>query len=148
VVLDKTLESPLDCKETTPVNPKGNQPEYSSKGLMLKLQYFGHLMQRANSLEQTPMLGKTTLTMQTFVSKVMSLLFNILFRFVKTFLSRSKCLLISWLQSPSALICSPIKYNLSLFPLFLLLFMFKIYLFFQLKDNCFIMLCWFCQTST
>ena len=57
VVLDKTLESPLDCKEITPVNPKGNQPEHSSKGLMLKLQYFGHLMQRANSLEQTPMLG-------------------------------------------------------------------------------------------
>ena len=57
VVLDKTLESPLDCKEITPVNPKGNQPEYSLKGLMLKLQYFGHLMQRANSLEQTPMLG-------------------------------------------------------------------------------------------
>ena len=57
MVLDKTLESPLDCKEITPVNPKGNQPEYSLKGLMLKLQYFGHLMQRANSLEQTPMLG-------------------------------------------------------------------------------------------
>ena len=63
--------------------------------------------------------GKTIdLTRQTFVGNVMSLLFNILFRFVKTFLSRSKCLLISWLQSPSALICSPIKYNLSLFPLF------------------------------
>ena len=44
VVLEKTLESPLDCKEITPVNPKGNQPEYSLKGLMLKLQYFGHLM--------------------------------------------------------------------------------------------------------
>ena len=49
-------------------------------------------------------IGKTTLTMQTFVSKVMSLLFNMLFRFVKAFLSRSKCLLISWLHSPSALI--------------------------------------------
>ena len=57
MVLDKTLESPLDCKEITPVNPKGNQPEYSLKGLMLKLQYFGHLMQRANSLEKTLMLG-------------------------------------------------------------------------------------------
>ena len=51
VVLDKTLESPWDYKEIEPVNPKGNQPWYSLKGLMLKLklQYFGHLMGRANS---------------------------------------------------------------------------------------------------
>ena len=60
MVLEKTLESPLDCKEMKPVSPKGNQPEYSLEGLMLKLkpQYFGHLMQRANSLEKTLMLGK------------------------------------------------------------------------------------------
>ena len=59
VILEKTLESPLDCKEITPVNPKGSQPpEYSLEGLMLKLQYFGHLMRRANSLEKTLMLGK------------------------------------------------------------------------------------------
>ena len=47
MVLEKTLESPLDCKEIRPVNPKRNQSEYSLKGLMLKLkhQYFGHLMQ-------------------------------------------------------------------------------------------------------
>ena len=51
-------ESPLDCKEIRPVNPKGNQPEYSLEGLMLRLQHFGHLMQRANSLEKTLMLGK------------------------------------------------------------------------------------------
>ena len=46
VVLEKTLKSPLDCKEIKPVNPKGNQHEYPSEGLMrkLKLQYFGHLM--------------------------------------------------------------------------------------------------------
>ena len=46
VVLEKTLESPLDCKEIQPVHPKGNQSEYSLEGLMLKvkLQYFGHLM--------------------------------------------------------------------------------------------------------
>ena len=46
VVLEKTLESPLDCKEINPVNPKGNQSEYSLEGLMLKLklQYFVHLM--------------------------------------------------------------------------------------------------------
>ena len=51
----------MDNKEIKPVNPKGNHPEYSSEGLMLKLklQYFGHLMQRANSLKKTLMLGKT-----------------------------------------------------------------------------------------
>ena len=60
VVLEKTLESPLDCKEIQPVHPKGNQSEYLLEGLMLKLklQYFGHLIRRANSLEKTPMLGK------------------------------------------------------------------------------------------
>ena len=58
MVLEKTLESPLDCKEIQPVNPRGNQPEYSLEGLKLKPQYFGHLMQRADSLEKTLMLGK------------------------------------------------------------------------------------------
>jgi len=60
VVLEKTLESPLDFKEIQPVHPKGNQPEYALEGLMLKLnfQYFGHLMRRADSLEKTLMLGK------------------------------------------------------------------------------------------
>ena len=60
VVLEKTLESPLDCKEMKPVSPKGNQPEYSLEGLMLKLklQYFGHLTRRTDSLEKTWMLGK------------------------------------------------------------------------------------------
>ena len=60
MVLEKTLESPLDCKEVKPVNPKEVSPEYSLEGLMLKLklQYFGHLMQRADSFEKTPMLGK------------------------------------------------------------------------------------------
>ena len=54
------LENPLDCKEIKPVNPKGNQPEYSLEGLILKLklQYFGHLMQRTDSFERTLMLGK------------------------------------------------------------------------------------------
>ena len=53
------LESPLDCKEITPVHPKGNQSKYPLDGLMLKLkcQYFGHLMQRTDSLEKTLMLG-------------------------------------------------------------------------------------------
>ena len=57
MVLEKTLESPLDCKEIQPVHPKG---ECSLEGLMLKLklQYFGHLMRRADSFEKTLMLGK------------------------------------------------------------------------------------------
>ena len=60
VVLEKTLESPLDCKEIKSVNPKGNQPCISLEGLMLKLklQYFSHLMERTNSLEKPLMLGK------------------------------------------------------------------------------------------
>ena len=60
VVLEKTLESPLDCKEVQPIHPKGYQPGCSLEGMMLKLklQYFGHLMQRADSLEKTLMLGK------------------------------------------------------------------------------------------
>ena len=60
VVLEKTLESPLDWKEIQPVHPKGDSPGCSWEGLMLKLklQYFGHLMQRADSFEKTLMLGK------------------------------------------------------------------------------------------
>ena len=75
MVLEKTLENPLDFKEIKPVNPmripwtsrRSNQSilkeinsEYSLEGLilMLKLQYFGHLMRRAHSLEDTLMLGK------------------------------------------------------------------------------------------
>ena len=62
VVLEKTLDkSSLDCKEIKPVHPKVHpkiSPEYSLEGLMLKLQSFGHLMQRANSLEKTLLLGK------------------------------------------------------------------------------------------
>ena len=58
MVLEKTLESPLDCKEIQSILKEIN-PENSLEGLMLKLQYFGHLMQRADSVEKTPMLGKT-----------------------------------------------------------------------------------------
>ena len=58
-VLEKTLESPLDCKEIQTVHPKGDQSWVFLEGLMLKLQYFGHLMRRADSLEKTLMLGKT-----------------------------------------------------------------------------------------
>ena len=61
MVLKKTLESPLDCKEIKPVYPEEISPEYPLEGLMLKLkvQYFGHPMQRIDSLEKTLMLGKT-----------------------------------------------------------------------------------------
>ena len=54
-----TLESPLDCKEIQPVHSEGDQPRISLEGKMLKLklQYFGHLMQRVESLEKTLMLG-------------------------------------------------------------------------------------------
>ena len=68
MVLEKTLESPLDCKEIQPVHPKGDQSwifigrtEWMLKDwtmLKLKLQYFGHLIWRADSLEKTPTLGK------------------------------------------------------------------------------------------
>ena len=58
MVLEKTLESPLDCKEIQPVHPKGDQ-SWMFIGLMLKLKYFGHLMRRVDSLEKTLMLGGT-----------------------------------------------------------------------------------------
>ena len=60
-MLEKTLESPLDCKEIKPVNStlKEINTEYSLEGLMLKLQYFGHLMQKTDSLEKTLILRKT-----------------------------------------------------------------------------------------
>ena len=59
VVLEKTLESPLDCKEIQPVHPKGDQSWVFIEGLMLKLklQYFGHLMWKVDSLEKSLMLG-------------------------------------------------------------------------------------------
>ena len=58
MVLEKTLESPLDCKEIQPVHSEGDQPWDFLEGLMLKLklQYFGHLMRRVDSLEKTLML--------------------------------------------------------------------------------------------
>ena len=60
MVLERTLESPLNCKEIQPVHPKGNQSWVFIGRLMLKLrlQYFGHLMRRADSFEKILMLGK------------------------------------------------------------------------------------------
>ena len=59
MVLEKTLESPLDCKEIQPVHSEGDQPWDFLEGMMLKLklQYFGHLMRKIDSLEKTLMLG-------------------------------------------------------------------------------------------
>ena len=59
MVLEKTLESPLDCKDIQQVHSKGDQYWCSLEGMMLKLklQYFGHLMRRVDSLEKTLMLG-------------------------------------------------------------------------------------------
>ena len=59
-MLEKTLESPLDCKKIQPVHFEGDQPGISLEGMMLKLklQYFGNLMQRVDSLEKTLMLGR------------------------------------------------------------------------------------------
>ena len=61
MLLEKTLKSPLDCKQIKPITLKGNQPWILFGRLMVKLnlQYFGHLMWRAESLEKTLMLGKT-----------------------------------------------------------------------------------------
>ena len=58
MVLEKTLESSLDSKDIKPVKPEEINPEYSLERLMLKLEYFGHLMEKVNTLEKTLMLGR------------------------------------------------------------------------------------------
>ena len=85
---------------------------HGSKASILSSAFF--IVQLSHSYMTT---GKTiALTRQTFVSKVMSLLFNMLSRLVITFLPRNKCLLILWLQLPSAVILEPKEKSLSLFP--------------------------------
>ena len=75
-----------------------------------KHQFFSSQLSLAELLNPYMTIGKTiALTRWTFVGEVMSLLFNMLFRLVIAFLQRSKCLLISWLQSPSAVILEPHK---------------------------------------
>ena len=144
VVLEKTLESPLDCKLIKAIHPKGNQSWQWTPRTDL-LQYglvgspcsprdsqessptpqFESINSLAHSFHYSPTLTsihgywKTiALTRWTFVIKVTSLLFHMLFRLVIAFLPRSECLLISWLQSPSAVILELQKNSLSLFPLF------------------------------
>ena len=135
VVLEKTLESPLDCKEIQPAHPKGDQPwvfigrtdvkaetpivwspchPRDSQGSSPR-RLFKSINSSALSFLYGPALTsihdywKNHNFVWTFVSKVMFLPFNILSRFVKGFLPKSKCLLISWLQSPSAVILEPKK---------------------------------------
>ena len=86
--------------------PKSLLQHHSSKASILRCSAF-FIVQLSHPYMPA---GKTiALTIQTFVDKVMSLLFNMLSRLVITFLPRSKCLLISWLQSPSAVILEPPK---------------------------------------
>ena len=95
---------------------------HSSKASILQCSAF-YMVQLPHPYMTT---GKTiALTRQTFVGKVTSLPFSTLFRLVIAFLPRSKRLLISWLQSPSAVILEPKKKSLSLFPLFPHLFAMK-----------------------
>ena len=86
VVLEETLENPWTKRRSNQSILKEISPEYSLEGLMLnlKLQYFGHLMRRTDSLEKILMLGNA------FVGKVISLLFNMLSSLIIAFLSRSK----------------------------------------------------------
>ena len=92
---------------------------HSSKAPSLRLSAF-FIVQLSHPYMTT---GKTiALTQWTFVGKAISLLFKMLSRLIIAFLPRSKCLLILWLQSPSAVILEPKKNSLSLFPLFPCLF--------------------------
>ena len=94
---------------------KSRLQHHSSKASILRRSAF-FTVQLSHSYMTT---GKTiAFTRWTFVGKVMSLLFNMLSRLVITFLPRSKCLLISWLQSPSAVILEPQKIKSELFPLY------------------------------
>ena len=95
---------------------------YSSKASIIRCSAF-FTIQLSHPYMTT---GKTiALTRRIFVGKVMSLLFNMLSRLVITFLPRSKCLLISWLQSPSAVTLEPKKIKSDTFPLFPHLFVMK-----------------------
>ena len=114
---------PLELTGWISLQSKGLSRVFSNTTVQ-KHQFFGAQL----SLESHPYMttGKTiALTRQNLVGKVMSLLFNMLFRLVITFLPRSKCLLISWLQSPSAVILEPKKIKSLTVPLFHHLFAMK-----------------------
>ena len=109
-MLEKTLESPLDCKNLL--------QHHSSKASVLQgLAFF--IFQLSHPYMTT---GKTiALTLWTFAGKVMSLLFSLLSRLAIAFLQRSKCLSISWLQSPYTVILEPKKIKSGLLAGYLLL---------------------------
>ena len=112
----------IDWSPWSPRESQESSPTPQCKASILWLSAF-FMIQRSHPSMTT---GKTIAgSMWTFVGKVMSLLFNMLSRLVIAFLPRSKCLLISWLQSPSAVVLEPPKNNLSLFPLFPHLFAMK-----------------------
>ena len=100
--------SPLGWTGGISLQSKGLSRVFSNTTVQ-KHQFFGAQLSPQSQLSHPYMTtGKTVaLTKRTFVGKVMSLLFNMLFRLVTAFLPRSKCLLISWLQSPSAVILEP-----------------------------------------
>ena len=101
--------SPLEWTGWTSLQSKGFWRVFSNTTVQ-KHQFFStQLSSQSNSHIHTWLLEKTALTRQTFVAKVMSLLLNMLSRWVITFLPRSTRLLISWLQSPSAVILEPKK---------------------------------------
>ena len=93
----------------SPCNPRDSQkssPHHSSKASILRCSVF-YMVQLSHPYRTT---GKTIAwSKQTFVDEIMSLLFNMLSRLVIAFLPRNKCLLILWLQSPSAVILEPKK---------------------------------------
>ena len=115
--------SPLGWTGWISLQSKGLSRVFSHTSVQ-KHQFFGARFSKENQLSHPYMTtGKTiALTRWTFVGKVMSLLFNTLSRLVIVFLLRSKRLLVSWLQSPSAVILELKKNSLSLFPLFPCLF--------------------------
>ena len=116
---------PLGLSVSISLQSKGLSRIFSSTTTQ-KHQFFGgQLSLWSNSHIHTWLMEKTALTIWTFVGKVISLLFNMLPRLVIAFLPRSKHLIISWLQSPTAVILEPKKINLSLFPLFPHLFAMK-----------------------
>ena len=93
-----------------------------------KHQFFGAQLSSLSNSHPYMTTGKTiALTRRTFIGKVVFLLFNRLSRLVINFLPRSKCFLISWLQSPSAVILEPRKIKSALFPLFPSLFVMKLW---------------------
>ena len=105
VVLEETLESPLDSKEIKPVNPKGNQPWISIGRTCGAVPILWPPRCEELTHWKRPWCWETiALNIGTFVSKVMSLLFNMLSSLVIAFLPRMKFLWISWLQSLPAVI--------------------------------------------